>query len=172
MEKSIKIFKNEKKVIIGRYSLFVGMFALSIIPPIADNYHSLKGLYNSILGVYQSYFEDLVSTIIFAFFLFFGYMFGAIISAKYVKTLEIKEKSLVIRMLGIIKNKILQIDYCDISKLEYSMDHFKYFVFFLKNGEKKVIKTYIFNKDEAFDLIQQKIVNSNKGRKLEDKLGS
>ncbi len=70
MEKSIKIFKNEKKVIIGRYSLFVGMFALSITPPIADNYHSLTGLYNSILGVYQSYFEDLVSTIIFAFFLF------------------------------------------------------------------------------------------------------
>ncbi len=57
-------------------------------------------------------------------------MFRTIISAKYVKTLEIKEKSLVIRMLGIIKNKILQIDYCDISKLEYSMDHFKYFVFF------------------------------------------
>lgn len=164
MEKSIKIFKNEKKIIIGRYSLFVGMFALSIVPPVADNYHSLSGLYNSILGVYQSYFKDLVSTIIFAFFLFFGYMFGAIISAKYVKTLEIKEKSLVIRMFGIIKKKILQIDYSDISKLEYSTDQFKYFVFFLKSGEKKVIKAYIFNKDEAFDLIQQKIVNSNNSK--------
>ena len=164
MEKSIKIFKNEKKIIVGRYTLFVGMLALSIVPPLADHYHSLSGLYNSILGLYQSYFDDLVSTLIFAFFLFFGYMFGAIISAKYVRSLEIKENFLTIRIFGIIKNKILQIDYSDISKLEYSTDQFKYFVFFLKNGEKKVIKAYIFNKDEAFDLIQQKIVNSNNSK--------
>ena len=123
------------------------MFALSIVPPVADHYHSLSGLYNSILGVYQSYFKDIVSTIIFAFFLFFGYMFGAIISAKYVKNLEIKEKSLVVRMFGIIKSRIVEINYSNISKLEYSKDQFKYFVFFLKNGEKKVIKAYIFNKD-------------------------
>lgn len=64
-------------------------------------------------------------------------MFGAIISAKYVKTLEIKEKSLVIRMFGIIKSRIVEINYSNISKLEYSKDQFKYFVFFLKNGEKK-----------------------------------
>ena len=116
MKNAIKIFKNEKKIIVGRFSLFVGMFALSIVPPLADHYHSLSGLYNSILGVYQSYFDDLVSTLIFAFFLFFGYMFGAIISAKYVKNLEIKEKSLVVRMFGIIKSRIVKINYSNINK--------------------------------------------------------
>ena len=60
--------------------------------------------------------------------------------------------------------KTIKINYSDILRLEYSSDEFRHFVFTLKNGEKQMMRTDIKEKDEAFKLVQQEIVNSNKSK--------
>ena len=140
----MKNFQNTNKVLSSRYGPgFILFFGNIIVLPITLQ----SGNDLSLFDLYKSFFNSLVSTLILFFLFFLALSIGVINTCKHVKTLSINHECLVIKMFGIIRSKTTKINYSNISKLEYSKDQFKYFVFFLKNGEKKVIKAYIFNKD-------------------------
>jgi hypothetical protein len=83
-----------------------------------------------------------------------GCFFG---TQKAIKSLALEDQSLLYELFNKQKEKIL---YTDILSFSYTDDSFKNFEITLKNGEKKVIYPTIKKKEEAFKLIQQKILES------------
>lgn len=157
----MKNFQNTNKVLSSRYGPgFILFFGNIIVLPIALQ----SGNDLSLFDLYKSFFNSLVSTLILFFLFFLALSIGVINTCKHVKTLSINHECLVIKMFGIIRFKTTKINYSDILRLEYSSDEFRHFVFTLKNGEKQMMRTDIKEKDEAFKLVQQEIVNSNKSK--------
>jgi hypothetical protein len=157
----MKNFQNTNKILSSRYGPgFILFFGNIIVLPLA-----LKSSNDlSLFDLYKSFFNSFVSIfILFSLFLL-ALSIGVINTSKHVKTLSINQKYLVIKLFGVIRSKTIKINYSDILHLEYSSDHFRHFIFTLKNGEKRMMRTDIKEKDEAFKLIQQKIVNSNKNK--------
>lgn len=76
---------------------------------------------------------------------------------KSTKLLEILESKLIFNFFN---RKTLELNYLDISCLNYTQDIFKNFQFTLKNGEIKAVYASVKNKQQAFELIQQKIRES------------
>ena len=89
--------------------------------------------------------------------LFISQIGGYFDTQKAIKSLALEDQSLLYELFNKQKEKIL---YTDILSFSYTNDAFKNFEITLKNGEKKVIYPTIKKKEEAFKLIQQKILES------------
>ena len=148
-----KIFQHTKMIYTGRYySVLLWVIGWDIVYPVW-----LKGLSYLPIYIYGVFFEDPERALIFLSLPFFWIIFSLAATANNVFFLEIKDNFLLVTFFGFLKKKSLKLNYADISSLEWSQDSFKNFVFNLKNGEKKLIKTEIVDRKKAFDIIQQKI---------------
>lgn len=78
-------------------------------------------------------------------------------SSGCVHILEIKDHFAVFNLFSFRKDKIVKFNYSELKSLELTKDVYENFEFTLKSGEKKVILVAIKNKQQAFDLINQKI---------------
>ena len=149
------LFYSTKQILLNRYFTFITHIFLAII---------FLGLLSAFLGSSHIFFKTLkaviteakIALIIFTPFLvlhivsFFG-------TQKAIKNLALEDKHLLYELFNKQKEKIL---YTDILSFSYTDDSFKNFEITLKNGEKKVIYPTIKKKEEAFNLIQQKILES------------
>lgn len=149
------IFKNQKIVWINRY--FYGLFfvfCFYIILPIME-----EGNVLAILDFIRSSFSRglLGISLLLVPVIFIQIIFGNLNTSQHTKSIIIKDSCVIIKLFGTFKEKLLQLNYSDIASLEWSKDNFKHFLFNLKNGEEKLIKTEIYDREKAFDLIQEKI---------------
>ena len=160
----MKNSKNTNRVLSSRYGPgFILFFGTIIVLPIALQSSNDVSLFY----LYKSFFNSFVSILILFSLFCLSLSIGVINTSKYVKILTINHRYLVIKMFGITRYRTTKINYSDILCLEYSSDEFKHFIFTLKTGEKKMIRTDIIGKDKAFKLIQQKIASSNKNKDID-----
>lgn len=153
-----RVFWHTKMIHIARYySVFLWIFGWYIIHPIIN-----EGITELPSFIYGAFFKDWAVSLAFLSVPFFWIIVSILATANNTKTLELKDDSLLINFFGILKEKSLQLNYSDISSLEWSQDGFKHFVFNLKNGEKKLIKTEIIDRNKAFEIIKEKIKESQK----------
>lgn len=110
---------------------------------------------------YDAFFKDWAISLVFLLPIFCWQIWSIIATRNSIKFLEVKDELLFIRFFGILKEKHLQINYSDISSLEWSKDPYKHFVFNFKNREKRLIRAEIYDKEIAFDMIQKKISEAN-----------
>lgn len=149
------IFKYTKTSYSARYYSFLWLVLLYISGIVVNN--GFAALPNFIYGIF---FRDLFVSLVAISPIIFWQIWSIFGTRNSVKFLKIKNDSLLITFFGILKEKSLQLNYSDISSLEWSQDGFKRFALSLKNGEKKLIKTEIVDRQKAFDLLQQKIKES------------
>lgn len=146
------IFKHTKTSYYTRYYSFLWLIILCISLIVVNN--GLSALPDFIDRIF---FRDLFASLVAISPIIYWQIWSIIATRNNVKTLKLENNFLLINFFGILKEKSLQINYSDISSLEWSSDHLKHFVFNLKNGEKKLIRTEIVNREKAFELIQKKI---------------
>jgi hypothetical protein len=147
-----KIFHHTKTSYSARYYSFLWMILFYIVYPI------INGGFIALLDfIYGVFFRDLFVSLVALSPIMLWQIWSIYATRNSVKTLEIQDDLVIIKFFGILKEKSLQLNYSDIFSLEWSQDNLKHFVFNLKNGEKKLIKTEIVDRNKAFDLIQQKI---------------
>lgn len=149
------LFYSTKQVLLKRYFTFITHIFLAII---------FLGLLSAFLGSSLIFFKTLKAVITepkIALIIFTPFLVLQIVSffgtQKAINSLALEDQSLLYELFNKQKEKIL---YTDILSFSYTDDSFKNFEITLKNGEKKVIYPTIKKKEEAFKLIQQKILES------------
>ncbi len=148
-----KIFKYTKTSYSARYySVFLWIIGCYIVYPTWD-----KGLSYLPSFIYGAFFKNWTVSLAFLLPPLLWQTWSIFATRNNVKLLKIESDFLLINFFGILKEKSLQLNYSEISSIEWSQDGFKHFLFTLKTGEKKLIKTEIINRERAFELISKKI---------------
>lgn len=148
-----KVFQHTKMIYAARYySVFLWIVGWYVVHPILN-----EGIAELPSFIYGAFFKDWAVSLAFLSVPIFWIIVSITATANNAKTLKIEEDSLLIIFFGLLKEKHLQLNYSDIISLEWSEDLLQHFVFNLRSGEKKLIRTEILDRKKAFDLIQQKI---------------
>ena len=103
------------------------------------------------------FLTDIRLTSLFVGICIFAQINGYFIARDYTKTLDIFDNKIIF---SYFNGSVIEIKYPDLVSIAYTEDIYKNFEFTLKTGEKKVIYATIKNKQQAFDLIQQRIAES------------
>ena len=145
------------KSLVTRYwggVVFLGMIVLfAIFRPLIDARITYEDFFSPFLS------KDLVMPIYFGLFMLFFHFSCYFIAYNYTKKLIISDKSVIFYLFGLFSSKKLEFKYSDIDLLENNK-HPTIFTFTLKSGKKKEIHATVKKKEEAFKLIQQKILES------------
>jgi hypothetical protein len=147
----IIVFRNLKSVLVGRYVPGIILSLGFIFLPLSDG---------NLIKFWRSTFEDLFSLFMVFSIVSIAEMTGIINTSQHIKSLKIKNDVLFIKLFGVFREKSLQLNYSDILSIEWSQNGLKHFVLNLKNGEQKLIRSEIYDREKAFDLIQQNIKKS------------
>ena len=152
-----QIFIHTKTIYLGRYYVWLlWVIGGYVIHPILN-----EGIAELPNFIYGAFFKDWAVSLVFLSVPFFWIIVSITATANNVKTITIQEDLFLIKFFGIFKEKPLELNYSDISSLEWSKNNLYHFVFTLKNGKVKLIRAEIIDRERAFSLIQEKIKEAN-----------
>ena len=150
-------YTSDFKSLVTRYwggVVFLGMIVLfAIFRPLIDARITYEDFFSPFLS------KDLVIPIFFGLLMLLFHFSCYFIAYNYTKKLIISDKSVIFYLFGLLSSKKLEFKYSDIDLLENNK-HPTIFTFTLKSGKKKEIHATVKKKGEAFNLIQQKILES------------
>ena len=145
------IFTYNKTSYIARYYSCLWLVLLYIALLVVN-----KGFFALPQFVYDVFLKDFLMSLIFLFPVLLWHVWSIIGTRNNVKFLEVRDNFLFIKFFGILKENSIQLNYSDIKSIEWSKDGMYHFVLNLKNGEQKVLRTEICDREKAFELIKSK----------------
>lgn len=144
-------FESQKVNYVGRYGGFLIAVCMWLLFPV------LQGDFAIFFKMINQIIYNQAILLILLIAAAYMQLVGFFISQVKTKLLSVLDSKVIFNLFS---GKTIELNYSDISCLNYTQDIFKNFQFTLKNGEVKVVCATVKNQQQAFELIQQKIRES------------